>query len=286
MLYQCGLATQAHPLFFTVIVILIIDADYVWHFIPRQNPPFTPEIVDCIIDQLRGDDTTLKQCSLVSWSFHPPSRRNLFFLINLDTFGKVDQLHHLLSALPKTGRDIRQLAVTMHVAHEWFMSNTILADIIGMLPGLNMFLWGTWTCPLWHELSSQLRTVLVTLFRSSSLTTVAIRTLNDFPLSVFHTVPAIKRLKLSFMRLQPSDRQLVMLPRLEMLIIQSQYGERAEVKLIVPNLRQLSFTDNNEQSAALAQQAIDTAAGTLERIRWEYNLNRGTWTSRFKFPPH
>jgi hypothetical protein len=245
-----------------------------------SHSPLAPEIVDCIIDQLRGDDTTLKQCSLVSRSFRPPSRRNLFFYIDLNTLTKARKLHHLLSASPEIRRDIRQLAITMCRAMDWFANNTTLPDIIGMLPGLNMFFWGAWPSSLWNDLSSKLHAALVTLFKSPSLISVAIRALNDLPLSVFHAVPAIKRLKLFFIRFQPNDRQLVMLPHLEMLIIQSQRGERGEVKLVVPNLRQLSFDDgDDEQSAALAQQAINTATSTIERIRWEYNLHRGAWTS-------
>ena len=240
-------------------------------------------ILENIINKMRGDDMTLKQCSLVSRSFHSPSRRNLFFSIDLDTTKKVARLHQLLVASPYVGRDIRELAVTLKqdVAKEWFANDTVLADILGMLPSLNMLSWDATACKSWTTLSPQLQTALVALFRQPTLTTIAIRTLNDFPLAFFHAISSLKKLKLSSMSPLPGIRQLVMLPGLEMLGIEWLRGERAEDKLVLPNLQRLAFKDVRQgQSAALAQQAIDTAADTLEHIDWEYNMNRGTQSSR------
>ena len=248
-------------------------------------PPLAPEIIECIVDQLRGDDMTLKQSALVSRSFHSPSRKNLFFFIDLDTRRKCCRLGQLLVAHPDIRRGIRQLAITLYATHEWFSNNTILAVIFSMLPCLNMLSWETDSCPYWNTLSAQSRTALVTLFQQPSLTTVTITALCDFPLSIFNATHSMKRLDLSKTTLQQEDPQLVILPHLDMLIIRLHHEVLPEIKLSVPNLRQLSFTDyDNPGSAALAQQAIvqqaiDTAADTLERINWGYNLSRGMWTS-------
>jgi hypothetical protein len=247
------------------------------------HPPLAPEILGSVIDQLRGDNATLKECSLVSRSFHPPSRRNLFFFVDLDTTQKVDRLHRLLSTSPEIGLYIRQLAVTFVGKKEWLASNTILADIFGMMPGLTALFWGKWRHCLWQELSSELRTALVALFRSS-LTTITIKALDDFPLSILHAVSPLKNLELSYINLLENDSQLVILPYLETLIL-LQREEPIGVELITPNLRQLSFMDyKDEHPSILAQQAINTAAGSLERIQWYYNLDIGIWTSHLN--PH
>jgi hypothetical protein len=249
-----------------------------------SHPPLAPDVLGIIIDQLQGDNATLKECSLVSRSFHPPSCRNLFFFVDLDTTHKVDRLHRLLATSPEIGLYIRQLAVTLVGKREWLASNTILAGIFSMMPGLTALFWGTWRRCLWQELSSELRTALVTLFRSS-LTTITIKVFDDFPLSILHAVSPLKHLELSSIYLLENDSKLVILPHLETLILSHREGERIGVELITPNLRQLSFADaEGKLPSILAQQAINTAAGSLERIQWYYNLDKGIWTSRHN--PH
>jgi hypothetical protein len=246
---------------------------------------FSQEIFEIIIDQLRGDNATLIQCALVCQSFYPSSHRNIYFSVDLDTTGKVERLHRVLNAFPNLRQDIQELAITLAARQEWFTGNTVLADIFGMLPGLKALLWRTWECTSWNKLSSELRTALVTQFRSTSLTTIAIKAVHDFPLTILNVAPAVKKLELSFIRLLEGDRQLIMLPHLEMLIIQTHFGTATGVKLIIPNLRQLSFTDcDDELCYDLVQKAINAAAGSLQRIRWDYNLRRGMWTppSRLK----
>jgi len=71
------------------------------------------EIVDCIIDELHGDDTSLKNCAMVSRSFHIPSRRSLFSTIYLSSFKEVDQLHELLTSIPQITLDIHTLTVRL-----------------------------------------------------------------------------------------------------------------------------------------------------------------------------
>jgi DNA replication protein DnaD len=152
-----------------------------------------------------------------------------------------------------------------------------------MMPGLTALFWGKWS-HLWQELSSELRTALVKLFRSS-LTTITIQALDNFPLSILHAVSPLKRLKISYTDLLKNDSRLVILPHLETLILLHLFEEPTGIELIVPNLRQLSFTDTQDgHPSNLVQQAINTAAGSLERIQWDYNLNIGMWTSRLN--PH
>ena len=111
------------------------------------------------------------------------------------------------------------------------------------MPGLPALFWGKWVRLLWQELSSELRTALVTLFRSS-LTTITIEALDDFPLSILHAVSPLKRLEISSANLLENNSKLVVLPHSETLILLYLVGRRI-----------------------LLQQAINTAAGSLEQIK-------------------
>lgn len=83
------------------------------HVRPGPTPSIPQEVIDNIIDELRGDNTTLKQCTMVSRSFHLPCRRNIFCIVKLDADIKIIRLHHLLASTPRIAGDIRELEVSV-----------------------------------------------------------------------------------------------------------------------------------------------------------------------------
>ena len=83
------------------------------HVRPGPTPPIPQEVIDNIIDELRGDNTTLKQCTMVSRSFHLPCRGNIFCIVKLDADIEIIRLHHLLASTPRIAGDIRELEVSV-----------------------------------------------------------------------------------------------------------------------------------------------------------------------------
>ena len=241
-----------------------------------------PDILENVIDHLRGDDSSLKRCSLVSRSFHPPSHRNLFFFIDLNTTKKIDQLRTLLITSPDIRQYIRQLSVTIRITAPLDVDIegqviASLADVCGMLPVLKDLMWKTSLLLSWDAFSSELQSALVNLFRSPTLTTLRIGELEKFPLSVFHNTSSIKKLELLFVVLGDNSREPAVLPHLEVLNIQTcgpTPSGSPRYQIVTPNLRCLCFLDYDDlDSSTLAQQAVNSAANSLERIYWTYDLS-------------
>jgi hypothetical protein len=253
---------------------------------PIQSVPHFPqEIIDKTIAELSDDETTLQQCSTVSRSFHIPSRRHLFFFIELCTIQKVALFHRLLIRTPEIGRNVRKLR--LKIGEHWnaimdnpegkivdmknsFATINLLVDIFSFLPCIKSFTW--YNRVIWDELPSNFRLALVTLFQLPSLTTIDISDVTDFPLSVLHVVSPVKRLALQSVRLHSSDQSQVILPHLEVLRIDSAVWQPDDVELLLPNLHQLSIQDErNDQGVAFVQQAINGSTRSLQRIWWWYN---------------
>jgi hypothetical protein len=251
----------------------------------RSVPHFAQEIIDKIIDELSFDKTTLKQCSTVSQSFHVPSCRHLFSFIVLDTVKQVTLFHRLLIRTPDIGRNVREFMLCLSDGWEdvvdgegkekCFAISNLLADVFALLPCVNSLIWYSAVCH-WDELSSDLRLALLTLFQRPSLAAITILHVDNLPLSVLHVVSPVKRLMLQFVQLHSSDQTQVILPHLEALTINSNVSQPAEVELLVPNLHWLSLWDDGDhlQGVALAQQAINGSARTLQRLWWLYDLER------------
>lgn len=243
-------------------------------------PAIPQDIIDSIIDELRGDDATLKQCMTVSRAFHLPSRRNLFFVIRLDTCITIRQLHHLLASTPHIASDIRELEITVSWRNgnlSAATSQTTLSDIFGMVPTLKRLWLGPGKSgPLvgWDDLSLELQSVLVKLFESPSLIT-AICVSDDFPLSILHAAASVKSLRIFDSFPHNNDQKQITLPHLEVLGIMRLYMTAPIVAgLSVPNLRRLLLLEHDdEQDVGLVQRVIDSSAGSLEYIWWDYSLS-------------
>ena len=258
---------------------------------PTQLVPHFPrEIIDNIINELSSDEATLKQCSTVSRSFQASTRRHLFFFINLYTFQMVDKLHRLLIGTPDIAWNIRKLRMNVYAygatpisgenkeVMEWYANNTTLADILGMLPCLAVFVWetGRYVVLSWEHLSSNFRSAIVKLFQRPSLTTVVMKLPDGFPLCSLHHSP-IKRLEISHIGFLDNHQGQLMLPHLEMLkILPGRCGNLGQMQLHVPSLQHISFCDPHDdgpEACALIQMAINTSARSLKRLWWSYDCS-------------
>jgi len=140
---------------------------------------------------------------------------------------------------------------------EWLASDTLLADIFNMLPHPKALIWGIWrrVNRNWNDLSPELQSV-VKSFQCPSLTTIAITSLTDFPLSTLHVVPLVKELYVYSVQLQNDDHKRIVLPHLVVLKIGAQYhSPDPKVQLVAPNLQKHSF-DDAERPCSLANRYI------------------------------
>jgi hypothetical protein len=220
----------------------------------------------------------VRRYSTVSRFFQASIRRHIFFCVDLRIISKAHQLRDLLMSAPDIGRHIRKLNVRVSShwsdrdVKEWFASNSdVLSLILEVVPGLTTFHWYGSMGLVWRDMSSALRSSLIRLFQSPSLTTVQIQYL-DFPLSVFHAASSLNTLTFSGTLPCDDDQIPVALPRLEALSIWTN-NKHADVQLLVPKLQRISLHGCDERPCALAQQAIDGSAGSLQRLwlRWQCN---------------
>ena len=161
---------------------------------------------------------------------------------------------------------------------EWYANNTTLADILGMLPCLAVFVWetGRYVVLSWEHLSSNFRSAIVKLFQRPSLTTVVMKLPDGFPLCSLHHSP-IKRLEISHIGFLDNHQGQLMLPHLEMLkILPGRCGNLGQMQLHVPSLQHISFCDPHDdgpEACALIQMAINTSARSLKRLWWSYDCS-------------
>jgi hypothetical protein len=260
----------------------------------QSVPHFAQEIIDNIIDELSYDEDTLKQCSTVSRSFLVPSRKHLFFTITLFTVKRVVLFHRLLISTPNIAHNVRTLGLRFRQnmgnvggegkvvrVKEWFMSSTLLAEVLEMLPCIQKFSWQSFLNLRWDELPSELRSALVKLFQRPSLTAIKLSQFNGFPLSALHIVSPVKRLQFWNVLLHNSDQGQVILPHLESLTIQDDEQLDA-VQLIVPSLERISYSEHyTDRPGALAQEAMNASGRTLQWLWWHYNLRPCMYFSDF-----
>jgi hypothetical protein len=194
----------------------------------------------------------------------------------------------------------------------WFATDALLAKTLEriLLYGLQAFQWENSLPIYWADLLFKLQASLVKMFRSSSLTTLALSFLVRFSVSLLDTAPAVKNLELSHIVLQTWGRGELVLPQLESLTMigdnhdQVLSGMSASqsldfIQLVAPNLRTISIIEDYQELyfdpfafarqidsnssrtcassfRAFAQQAINASARSLEQLWWSYDSTSGT----------
>lgn len=155
------------------------------------------DVINNIVDELKGDKRTLATSSLVSRSLREPCRKHLFARIELDSrrMRKVKGLYSILSYNPGIGLYVRHLHLVMHDAS----SGRELPSILQTLGQLRSLCWQVAQMePLpWTTLDRFLKTTVMELLQSSTLVHIDISHVKDFPISLLARSSHLKELTLS-----------------------------------------------------------------------------------------
>jgi hypothetical protein len=237
------------------------------------------DIIDSIIGELTGDSATLKRCATVSRSFLHPSRRHLFTTIRFHTYTQTERLHDLLTSVPEISLYIHELSFTIYGVYHRRACNKTLASILRMLPDLRVLSWGmehSGGVLYWdYQFSNELRSALLDVFRSPSLTTVTITDLY-LPLSVLSAFTHVKKLTLDGVELKgTSVLPPFQLAQLEVLIIYVRITpEDAEfftpTSSSFPNLSFLSINFDSNGTALFYKRIIQSSARSIEQLVWNH----------------
>jgi hypothetical protein len=246
------------------------------------------DIINNIISELTGDSNTLKCCATVSRSFLHPSRRTLFAAIHLCTQGQTEQLHGLLTSVPEISLYIRELSFAYkpndvpcprHELEAWLKMDRNLASVFRKLvPGLRVLSWGVmdgWSVLQWDDdLSNELQSALLDIFRSPSLTTITISNLECLPLSVFNGFTHVKKLTFDHVELKgTSALPPFQLTQLEVLIVAVQISQE-DVEFFIPtsssfpNLSFLLIDSGPGGISLFNQRIIKSSTKSIESLIW------------------
>jgi len=167
------------------------------------------DIIDQIIYALRSDRATLLRCSAVSHSFLTPSRKQLFFNIEISDSHttSLDSLIHVLSIHPEYLSYIRILE-RLEIDTIEKPSFVRLIEDVADRRALRVF--SLEIQHAWEALSVPIQTALVRLFQSLSLHTIVSHMCgHTFPVHVLGYWPATSRFhRRSQLVLPPSNRRL------------------------------------------------------------------------------
>lgn len=135
--------------------------------------PIPQDIIGDIVEQIHGDKQTLMICSLVSRQFEPSCRKHLFSYIQLNRSSTICRFNILLSQNPSLAALVRHLNI--HANTPLFDSEIYLPRILGMLTCLRRLELGYGFPTMnWEHLSRKLRSALLELCQSPSLSTLDI----------------------------------------------------------------------------------------------------------------
>jgi hypothetical protein len=246
---------------------------------PQGFAEVPQDIIEGIVDQLRGHNDALRSCAVVSRSFLLPSRRNLLAIVHLDSVDKTECLHNLLVSNPGLSLHIRDLtfAIPDSISRKgfeelcaWLKSSNILASILRKVPRICYMVWGDLhSCFLdWDNFSSDLQSALLDLFQSPLLATLKIFKLWRFTPNSPDVFPHVKRLILHNVTFNDvwgsvPVTEVVML-HLEVLEVNSVIFPQT----LMSNLQHLFIGSDEEPTASFAWRAIRSSPRSLERIWW------------------
>lgn len=253
--------------------------------------PIPQEIYDCIIEEARNDQDTLKACSLVSQSFLPTSRKNLFYAITIDSETASQGFHHLLLSNPTISTYIQRLIIIPHPRLHpyggvpWAAHGRKLAPILYALPRIRQLQIGDDDSHSfdWTYFPPSVRLALQTQVRRlPSPSTLNIRQISELPVAVL--LAPVEQVSLVRVNIagtdidapetSTNDSYMARLESLDLQVYDFRENPNATWPLLferASNLRQLSILSmrsSGNYGLRVAQQLIEVAAEYLNSIAW------------------
>lgn len=263
---------------------------------------FPQEVIDMIVNQLHGDATTLKQCSLTAKAFVYTSQQLLFHTIYLDRYyvaqAQCQQLCQTLTESPHLGSFVQELHVMdgpatpaggsiFIVVSGWMANGAIdFLTLLSLLPHLQYLDLSSFIGFDWKMFSEAMESsILDTLKRISKL---RLCNINNVPLAEFQTFNGMKNLTLDNVRFDTvRPRTAVVTPcqgYLEFLQFGHRHytGTRALVEelllptssLSITQLRRLSIAGHSTDLFDIVSTVIAASGHVLEALTWKMNTMR------------
>ncbi|RDB16184.1 hypothetical protein Hypma_003322 [Hypsizygus marmoreus] len=131
------------------------------------------ELLDKIVDELHGDDATLKTCALASRSLLQCSQSHIFSIICLSNSALCTRLHNALVANPHISQYIQELEVID--IDPWLTDDRNLPIILNAISALQCLAFGTERGYYpWGDIPEDTKDALMSLFHLQSLTKVSL----------------------------------------------------------------------------------------------------------------
>ncbi|KAF9466180.1 hypothetical protein BDZ94DRAFT_252098 [Collybia nuda] len=163
---------------------------------PYHLPPLPQEIIDSIVEGLRDDKNALQRCALVSrHHFLRPARRHLFSAIKLYKPLHCQRLLLVLRSNPEIGHFIRHVIIS-NVQLLVQREEITVVNILTFFPYLQSL---ALSYIFWDTLSTELTSILYSLFRSPHLKRLSFIGVHDFPLEDLGSLTQLESLYLSAM---------------------------------------------------------------------------------------
>ncbi|KAF9466995.1 hypothetical protein BDZ94DRAFT_1305853 [Collybia nuda] len=259
-----------------------------------STPSVPQEILDNIIDEARDDWETLNACSLVSRSFLPTSRKNLFYAITINSCMTSQGLHNLLISNSAIANYVQELTIVPHpkLSHStfpgvpWVVLDEQLAPILNMLLRVEQLQLGDDTSHSfdWTYFTPTVQQALETqVCRLSGLSILRIFRIAELPIAPLLFAP-IKQLSLIGVNIAEIDTEIVarqtlnddlsmaQLETLDVLVYDYRQNPNVNWPLIfrcAPNLHSLSILsvrNGGDYGLRIARQLIEVAANSLSSI--------------------
>lgn len=240
------------------------------------SPPIPQDIIEEIVIHLHNDPSTLKVCSLVSHSFFPPSRRQLFSRIILETPRSVLRLQPLLKRSP----GISELVFTLHIHIIPGVTIPDLPIVLSQFTRLRHLIIGNEDNYFdWEYISPEISASIQALILSRALHSLKFICVYHVPSSLIRAASTIKTLSLeSSVIYEDTDMNDLSVPltHLESLHLgfEVMLGLNHWDPFTTPNLQQLSILGTENQTLQNAQHILVAASESIQDIIWhEYSVN-------------
>ena len=246
------------------------------------------ELIDKIIDQLHTDQDTLKACAVVSRSFLSPSRRHLYYSIDLgDSFTisvqrSLQKLYDILKSHPDIASLIREFHILLvrgpAIFTDWIEEDVLLQGILGMTQLQLLSLNGTvyHSTDMWDDIPINIQSAVLQCFQSPTLTEVRLNCIGTLPTSVIATLTHVRRLSLRFfafrddLQTESSNTPTKSLEHLEALDLGMCGKPLPEtVSFLVQKLRLLSIGSCDSRTLTSAQTVI-SSGHLITTVIWTY----------------
>jgi hypothetical protein len=242
-------------------------------------PQIPYDVIETIVERLRNDKATLKNCSLVSHSFLLLSRRWLFSVILLDTSLASQRLYHLLKVNPTIAPMIRELFIKIdsYPGSTGVMHDRYLPTTLGLVSSLHLLSLHCTYKLTWQDLSTELCSAIVPHFESLAAVKFSSLRLPISAVTNFTKLRSLSLLDIDF----DDDGSLVPLPMLAQLEalelgITDEYHLPVQVVTRMAsqmqNLKLLSVSISFGGALPPALEVIRSSARSIETIVWSCQM--------------